>query len=124
MPMTRKTSKDICHNLFLARRKASLLIEVLIVIPIVFCILFLIFETITMCDALYLKAEQMAVMEGAKETVLTELACGVLPKDLDMGDCGWRVEKIFYQEKLCEIHIVVDGYKESKRSVIIWPLAS
>ena len=60
MPMTRKTSKDICHNLFLARRKASLLIEVLIVIPIVFCILFLIFETITMCDALYLKAEQMA----------------------------------------------------------------
>ena len=100
MPMTRKTSKDICHNLFLARRKASLLIEVLVVIPIVFCVLFLIFETMTLCDALYLKAKQMAVMEGAKETLLAELASGVLPKDLDTGECEWRVEKIFYKENL------------------------
>ena len=124
MPTTRRILKDICHNLLITKHRASLLIEVLVVIPIVFCVLFLIFETMTLCDALYLKAKQMAVMEGAKETLLAELASGVLPKDLDMGDCGWRVEKIFYQEKLCEIHIVVDGYKESKRSVIIWPLAS
>ena len=121
MPTTRRILKDICHNLLITKHRASLLIEVLVVIPIVFCVLFLIFETMTLCDALYLKAKQMAVMEGAKETLLAELASGVLPKDLDTGECEWRVEKIFYKEKLCEVHIVVDGYKESKRSVIIWP---
>ena len=121
MPTTRRILKDICHNLLITKHRASLLIEVLVVIPIVFCVLFLIFETMTLCDALYLKAKQMAVMEGAKETLLAELASGVLPKDLDTGECEWRVEKIFYKQKLCEVHIVVDGYKESQRSVIVWP---